>query len=93
MIAEKTTNPNHKDDFLSLLNAAATKAQWRGSDDGMTWTPWYPMPHPIMTVPCCLVYQVRVMVKGEWQLSPIGTATHPSDECPRCRLRNHQLSR
>lgn len=93
MSAVEVDNPDHKQDFLTLLNRAATQAQWRGSDDGISWTPWYPMTSAIMTVPCCLVYQVRVKVSGEWQLSQIGTATHPAEECPRCRLRAHQLWR
>jgi hypothetical protein len=86
-------NTRHRDDFQRLVNKAAQQAQWRGSEDGLRWTPWYQMTSPIMTVPCCLVYQVRVKIDGEWSLSPIGTTTHPSNECPRCRLRAHQLAR
>lgn len=88
----ETINPDHKQDFLSLLNRAATKAEWRGSNDGVSWSKWEPMTSAVMTVPCRVVYQVRIMVDGEWRESPIGTATHPAKECPRCRLRNHKLA-
>lgn len=50
------------------------RAQWRGSPEGLTWTPWWPLTDRIMTVPDRLfLKQVRVWIDGEWRYSPVGT--------------------
>lgn len=89
-LAEKTLD--HRAAFLKMLDGAATRAEWRGSEEGLEWSQWAQMTSPVMTVPCYALYQVRILIRGKWCMSPIGTATHPSEQCPKCKLRAHQLT-
>jgi hypothetical protein len=70
----------------------AQKAQWRGSPEGLTWTPWMPMTSTIMSVPKrLLLKQVRVWIDGEWSYSPPGTTDCVEPNCD-CHLRWRHLS-
>ena len=49
------------------------RAEWRGSNDGIMWTEWYPL-YQISEdtlVPHYNYYQARIEVCGEWFTSPI----------------------
>ena len=62
------------DDDLSRNELGIQKAQWRGSFEGLCWTPWYPLPSTVITMPFYVpIKQVRVMIDGEWRYSPPGT--------------------
>lgn len=47
------------------------RAEWRGSDDAVTWTQWYPLYSKDMLVLHYNYYQARIEVCGEWFTSPI----------------------
>jgi len=45
--------------------------QWRGSDDGIRWTPWHSLLALTQKVPRYFYYQGRVLIDGHWRISKI----------------------
>lgn len=47
------------------------RMQWRGSDDGITWSPWHALLSLSQQVPWYFYYQGRIEVDGRWRVSKI----------------------
>lgn len=47
------------------------KMQWRGSDDGIQWTSWYPLLSVDQFVERYLYYQARIQIDGWWEMSKV----------------------
>jgi hypothetical protein len=57
------TRPEDRDDQIAM--------QWRGSDDGIVWTPWNTLHSARQPVDHHLYYQARVFIDGQWITSQI----------------------
>jgi hypothetical protein len=55
------------------LRRRGDRTEWRGSNDGITWTDWFPLVGPAedCLVPKYWFYQARILVNGEWFTSPV----------------------
>ena len=45
--------------------------QWRGSDDGIRWTPWHSLLAINQKVDRYFYYQARILIDGRWRVSKI----------------------
>ncbi len=55
------------------LDPSLTRMQWCGSDDAIIWTEWETLTSIEMLVPYHEYYQARVLIDGQWLVSPIET--------------------
>jgi hypothetical protein len=50
--------------------------QWRGSDNGITWSKWCLLFDTSELLPAFTFYQARILIDGEWKPSKIEADAH-----------------
>jgi len=59
------------------IDRDTVRMQWRGSDDGIVWSPWSVLAQLHQKIPFHKFVQGRIWVDGEWFTSPVDT--YPED--------------